>query len=82
MPPSGSSKSSGKRTQNLSQDLRARYHKVPWKRIAGLRDVLIHDYMGVDLEAVWEVTQSRLPDLKRQVREILDQLDDDTQASA
>ncbi|MGE5220622.1 MAG: DUF86 domain-containing protein, partial [Chloroflexota bacterium] len=34
---------------------------IPWRRIAGLRDVLIHNYMGFDVNAVWEITQQNLP---------------------
>jgi uncharacterized protein with HEPN domain len=43
--------------------------------MAGLRDVLIHDYIGVDLDVVWGVTQRALPDLKRQIQTILDEND-------
>jgi uncharacterized protein with HEPN domain len=64
----------GEATKRLSQDLRFHYDVVPWRRIAGLRDVLIHNYMSVDLMAVWQVTQSDLPVLKKHVQDILKEL--------
>lgn len=61
----------GEATKLLSMDLRQRYPEVPWRRIAGLRDVLIHQYMGVDLVAVWEIAVGQIPTLKQQVDQIL-----------
>jgi uncharacterized protein with HEPN domain len=68
----------GEATKNLSDELRAAHPEVPWRRIAGLRDVLIHNYMGVDLVAVWEVTQNNLPVFKSQAQAILDELEKPT----
>lgn len=61
----------GEATKRLSQDLRSIYPNIPWKRIAGLRDVLIHDYFGVDLNMVWQIAQTYLPKLKPEVEDIL-----------
>ncbi|MCS4056783.1 HepT-like ribonuclease domain-containing protein [Salinibacter ruber] len=54
----------GEAVKQLSPKLRAQYPEVPWRRIAGFRDVLIHDYMGVDLQEVWNVIENDLPALK------------------
>jgi uncharacterized protein with HEPN domain len=62
----------GEAVKRLPSDVTQRRSDIPWRRIAGMRDVLIHNYMGVDLEAVWQVTQDELPELRRAVEELLE----------
>ena len=71
----------GEAAKRLSPDLKQSYPHVPWRRIAGFRDVLIHDYMGVDLDEVWNVLNGDLPDLKRSLRAIFDELEIDAHNS-
>ena len=66
----------GEATKRLSKQLCSQHPEVPWRRIAGLRDVLIHDYMGVDIKAVWEITQRTCLVSKKSVQEILQTMKD------
>ncbi len=61
----------GEATKRLSSEVREDHPEIPWRRLAGLRDVLIHDYMSVDLEAVWAIVQDGVPALKACVERIL-----------
>ena len=61
----------GEATKKLTPELRSAHSGIPWRRIGGMRDVLIHDYIAVDLNAVWEVTQKDLRELKKTVERIL-----------
>ena len=64
----------GEAVKNLPPELRDENAHVPWRRIAGMRDKVIHDYMGVDVELVWTVADSLMPQLQSDVQAILDDL--------
>jgi len=64
----------GEATKNLSKELRARHQEVPWRDVSGMRDKLIHEYFGINLELVWETVKNRLPEFKKQVLKILDEI--------
>ena len=61
----------GEAIKQLSPGLRARHPDVPWKQMAGFRDVLIHNYMGINLRIVWDAITINLPPLKLAVQEAL-----------
>ena len=58
-------------TQRLSDVLKEAHPEVDWYRISGFRNVLVHDYLGVDLEMVWNIVERDLPDLKRTIEAML-----------
>ncbi len=57
----------GEAAKRLSQEFRERYQKIPWKKITGMRDKLIHEYDNVDLDEVWKTTRSDIPRLIKQL---------------
>lgn len=65
----------GEATKRLDDTYRSAHPQIPWRTVAGLRDVLIHQYEGVDLDRVWNVVMDGLPGLKEAIAELLPPLD-------
>jgi uncharacterized protein with HEPN domain len=65
----------GEAVKQLDDEFKLRYPDVPWKSIAGMRDKLIHNYMGVDLQAVWAVVHDIIPMLNERIVEIKKELE-------
>ena len=64
----------GEAVKNIPDDFRAKYPDIPWRQIAGMRDVLIHAYFGVNLRRVWKVIKEDLPEIKLKILKILDEI--------
>ncbi|HDQ03017.1 MAG TPA: DUF86 domain-containing protein [Deltaproteobacteria bacterium] len=61
----------GEASRNIPDELRQQYKDIPWKRMAGMRDKLIHGYFGVDYESVWAVATERIPELKKPLQKMI-----------
>lgn len=58
-------------TQRLSDELKDAHPEIEWHRIAAFRNVLVHDYLGIDIERIWEITQRDIPPLKQSILRML-----------
>lgn len=61
----------GEAVKNVPVQVKDKYPEVEWKKIAGLRDILAHEYFGIDLEVVWDIVKRKVPTLKTQISFIL-----------
>jgi uncharacterized protein with HEPN domain len=55
----------------IPESIRLAHPNIEWKKIAGLRDILAHQYFGVDIEIIWDVLENKLPVLEKEINEIL-----------
>ena len=60
----------GEASKKISSDTKQIFYEIPWREIAGMRDKLIHDYLGVDVKVVWRTITEDIPILEKQIKEI------------
>jgi uncharacterized protein with HEPN domain len=63
----------GEAVKHLSAEVRVAHSAIPWKEMAGVRDRLIHDYFGVNLDIVWQIVTGELPDVGKQISSVIEQ---------
>jgi len=61
----------GEATKRLSLELRQENPEVPWREMAGMRDVIVHEYDQLDLDVIWDVIHNKLPSLLRQISALI-----------
>ena len=66
----------GEASKKIPDDLKAQHPQIPWKRMTGMRDKLIHEYFGVDLEIVWNVAKEELPPIKPYFIQLIKEIED------
>ena len=63
----------------MPDSMREKYPEIPWKRMTGMRDKLIHEYFGIDLEIVWEVVTNELPPIKPLIQKVVENIENETE---
>jgi uncharacterized protein with HEPN domain len=64
----------GEATKHIPASFKIKYPKIAWKKMAGMRDILIHEYFGVNKEKLWIVIKENIPDLDNKMSEIFEEL--------
>lgn len=65
----------GEAAKNVPEDLRQQYPHIPWRSMAGMRDVLIHQYFGVQLQRIWTTVQEDIPTVREAVAGVLAEIE-------
>ena len=63
----------GEAANYVPEDVRSRYNDVPWAQLRGMRNILIHEYFGVDTDILWRAVTEDVPELKKLVQRIIDE---------
>jgi uncharacterized protein with HEPN domain len=61
----------GEMVEKLSDDFKKKYDKIEWIKIKGFRNIVAHDYFGIDAEEVWQIIKNKIPELKADIQGLL-----------
>ncbi|MBI5248976.1 MAG: DUF86 domain-containing protein [Desulfomonile tiedjei] len=65
----------GEAAKRVPEEIRSRYPDLPWREMGGLRDIIVHQYLGIKLDVIWKVIQNDVPMVENRIRWILDQME-------
>lgn len=66
----------GEAVKHVPENIREQYTQIPWKEMAGMRDKVIHFYMGIDFEIVWRVVVEKFKDIQPQIEQVFKEIKD------
>ncbi len=66
----------GEAIKRIPDNIRVEYPQIEWKKLAGLRDILIHQYFSIDFEIIWDVVKNKIPELKMVIENLIAEHDE------
>lgn len=64
----------GEAITRVTPELMEKHPEIPWRQVVGMRNILVHDYFGIDADVIWNVVENELPELKRNIELMFDEL--------
>jgi uncharacterized protein with HEPN domain len=62
----------GEAIKHIPLEIREKYKEIEWRKITGLRDIVIHEYFGIDEDIIWDVVENKVPELKKQLEALIE----------
>ncbi len=64
----------GESVARITNDFQKKYNKIEWNKIKALRNIIAHDYLGIDAEEIWQILKNKIPELRKNVQKIINKL--------
>lgn len=64
----------GEAVKKIPSDIKKKHNEIEWKKVAGLSDILVHEYSGVNLKIIWDIVEHKIPELKNSINNILKEI--------